>query len=76
MMALRTNSSNLWKGLCDVWNPFNLNVQWRIEDGSKAKFWSDPWLLDFPPLMGLAIQDIPDEESIKVVANYTSHNHI
>ena len=39
-----SDSSNLWKGICQAWNIVENNVIWRLGDGPRVKFWADRWL--------------------------------
>lgn len=42
-VSYRNNNSNLWLGVCKVWNRVLENTKWRILNGKKANFWNDCW---------------------------------
>ncbi|XP_016168765.1 uncharacterized protein LOC107611342 [Arachis ipaensis] len=40
----RRNSSNLWKGICSVWENVQQNCIWRVGDGFQIRFWEHCWI--------------------------------
>lgn len=40
----KQSSSNLWQGICDVWEDVRDSTIWRIGNGLSIRFWSDRWV--------------------------------
>nr|KYP62996.1 Putative ribonuclease H protein At1g65750 family [Cajanus cajan] len=66
----KANSSNFWKGLCSVWEPFRKGLVWRIGDGCSTNFWFDHWIPAIPKLISEADHFVPMQEINKHVADY------
>ena len=42
-VSVRSNCSNLWKGVCEAWKHVEGNLIWRIGNGHSDWFWFDNW---------------------------------
>ncbi|KAJ1426110.1 hypothetical protein SESBI_10495 [Sesbania bispinosa] len=55
----RKNQSLIWKGIVETWWDVLKGTRWIIGDGTKTRFWLDPWLKSGEILHEMANQDIP-----------------
>ncbi|KAL4388277.1 hypothetical protein GQ457_09G006100 [Hibiscus cannabinus] len=44
LLIRRPNASQLWKGLCDLWDGLRESICWHIQDDVNTDFWYDNWL--------------------------------
>lgn len=63
-MQVNKPGSNLWRGLCNVWEETQNNLVWRAGNGKSINVWSDIWL----PTVG-KIGDIVNRPLSMVEAN-------
>ena len=43
-LMVRLGCSNIWRGLCSVWELVQKGVSWNVGDGHYIRFWKDNWL--------------------------------
>nr|KYP46934.1 Putative ribonuclease H protein At1g65750 family [Cajanus cajan] len=67
-------TSNLWRGICEVWDKVVHNIAWNIGNGKSTKFWSDRCLPSNKILSEVAIQTVPMEIQSRKVANFVDAN--
>ncbi|KAF7833065.1 Non-LTR retroelement reverse transcriptase [Senna tora] len=65
-------ASRLWKGIADSWKHVQEGMIWRVGDGRKARFWTDPWLPNGNTLCSYALGPLSDEDCCRVVADFTT----
>ncbi|KAA3475886.1 RNA-directed DNA polymerase (Reverse transcriptase) [Gossypium australe] len=46
----RNKCSHLWKSLSKLWPSIRENLIWSIGDGTKVRYWRDPWIPGMGPL--------------------------
>lgn len=63
-MQVNKPGSNLWRGLCNVWEETQNDLVWRAGNGKSINVWSDIWL----PTVG-KIGDIVNRPLSMVEAN-------
>lgn len=59
-MTSHATDSPFWKALTGVWQEFQNQVIWKVEDGNTINFWLDKWV----PNKGALINAIIDESII------------
>jgi hypothetical protein len=67
------SGSNLWRGLCTVWDDFKNLIIWRLGSGHEVSFWNDSWAPTALPLSNYVLNTLPRYESNHVVANYVDN---
>ncbi|KAF7811130.1 putative ribonuclease H protein At1g65750 family [Senna tora] len=65
-------ASRLWKGIADSWNHVQEGMVWRIGDGKRVRFWSDPWLPNGRVLCHYSFVPLSDVDLEKVAADFVS----
>ncbi|KAF7815394.1 putative ribonuclease H protein At1g65750 family [Senna tora] len=69
----RNNSaSRLWKGIADAWKYVQDGLVWRLGDGKKVRFWSDPWLPNGKALCTYALGPLSTSDLAMVAADFVS----
>ncbi|KAF7844979.1 putative ribonuclease H protein At1g65750 family [Senna tora] len=65
-------ASRLWKGIADSWKHVQEGMVWRIGDGKRVRFWSDPWLPNGSALCHYSLVPLSDVELDRVAADFVS----
>ncbi|KAF7838841.1 putative ribonuclease H protein At1g65750 family [Senna tora] len=68
----RANSSPLWRGVVNSWKFVQEGAVWRLGNGMKVKFWSDPWLPNGRIHGNYAIVHLSDVDRNRVAAEFVS----
>lgn len=66
----RANCSHTWNAITNVWKDLNCRIQWSINNGKSAQFWSDPWLPFGVVLKDIIHGSIPSSVLEALVRNY------
>ena len=48
------------------------NFSFRVRDGSRIRFWNDPWVLKYPSLLEFALIKVSNEEKEAVVKDFVT----
>ena len=64
--------SSLWKAIQMQQENIMKATAWALRNGTKVRFWLDPWVGIGSNLLSVAISYIPDEEIFKSVREYVS----
>nr|KYP59049.1 hypothetical protein KK1_014475 [Cajanus cajan] len=70
----KPTTSNLWRGICEVWDKVVHNIAWNIGNGKSTKFWSDHWLPSNVVLNEVAIQMVLMEIQSRKVIDFVDAN--
>ncbi|KAF7801547.1 putative ribonuclease H protein At1g65750 family [Senna tora] len=68
----KNSASRLWKGIADAWKYVQDGMVWRLGDGRKVRFWSDPWLPNGNGLCSYALGPLSASDLAMVVADFVS----
>ncbi|XP_061375716.1 uncharacterized protein LOC133317851 [Gastrolobium bilobum] len=60
-LSIRSNVSNLWRGITKSWGDIQAGSRILIGDGINTKFWTDRWLPNLALLESKACAPIPDD---------------
>ncbi|KAF7802904.1 ABC transporter B family member 15-like [Senna tora] len=66
----KTSCSNLWGGLCKIWNSFSDHTMKVVRNGEDTKFWLDYWIPRIACLSPLVVSTIPQNELQKNTISY------
>ena len=73
-MHTRNGCSNIWRGLCSIWDLVLQGIAWHIGNGHIDKFWTDNWIEGMAPLGIIALRDLSPEERGCSVNSYVDSN--
>lgn len=63
----KRQSSNLWRGICSVWEDFCRCTIWRLGNGRNFNISEDPWVPNMGCLKDVAVHPYDDQVSILCV---------
>ncbi|KAF7823171.1 putative ribonuclease H protein At1g65750 family [Senna tora] len=66
------SASRLWNGIADSWKYVQDGMVWRLGDGKRVRFWSDPWLPNGLALCQYSLAPFSDADLDKVAADFVS----
>lgn len=67
-------NSNLWRGVCKIWEKVLEGVTWKIGNGSKANFWKDCWYKKRVYLKDVVKNPLSDSDSSKTFSDFMFPN--
>lgn len=67
----RNQNSNLWLGVCKIWNKVLEVSNWSLGNGKKISFWKEGWLNKGMVLREVAKRPLSDIELNETVSNFT-----
>lgn len=60
-ISTKRPGSNLWRGLCSVWDHFRSCINWKLGRGDSFRFLEDNWLGGLGPIVKMADVSIPND---------------
>lgn len=70
----KPNCSNLWKGICSIWNDVRKGIVWSLSNGNSISFWLDAWLPDGQILPQQITLSLNESLLTRTVSSYICEN--
>ncbi|KAF7827037.1 putative ribonuclease H protein At1g65750 family [Senna tora] len=71
-VQMKSDSSNMCKGISKVWEELDKHLSWKIGDGKTVDFWEDVWIPELGPLKNHATNEHVVLEGDNKVHNFTT----
>lgn len=72
----RCNTSNLWRGICNLWDKFYEGLTGRTNHGTSTCFWKDHWVNGIESLESYACVSFSEKERNRKVCDFLSPSGI
>ncbi|KAH9666643.1 putative ribonuclease H protein [Citrus sinensis] len=66
--------SCVWSAIRKTWDAAKHGARWAVCNGARVRFWLDCWVTKYEPLIGLALQPIPQVSLNASVSDFTDEH--